>query len=273
MIFYFVKGPSRLFLQDSTWGYPGNPYSLKATGYMGYNLSIYRSFRLSLQIFLIWHFLQEIEKVAFFSVIKREIFEPFVFAVRGKWWFFQQFFLAWSSEGNSGVNPIKLWFLRFSYFLLSLAILKYRHYFCVLQTLKLKNKKRKKSLFYKEKSLVGLTPDVISFRPYFYQNSRLPRTYRVLHPSEICSYILEQYPQRHRGADLFPGGAAAPSSAPLLAYGTTRQHFAAATTGERKLTIFYNVWGGIERIAKIGDAYLYFQSTLRLNMYKKLSFE
>ena len=81
-----------------------------------------------------------------------------------------------------------------------------------------------------------------SFRPYFYQNSRLPRTYRVLHPSEICSYIQEHYPQRHRGADLYPGpgGAAAPSSAPLLAYGTTRQHFAAATTGERKLIIFYN---------------------------------
>jgi hypothetical protein len=28
----------------------------------------------------------------------------------------------------------------------------------MLQTLKLNNKKRKKSLFYKEKSLVGLTP-------------------------------------------------------------------------------------------------------------------
>jgi hypothetical protein len=32
------------------------------------------------------------------------------------------------------------------------------HYFLRLQTLKLNNEKRKKSLFYIEKSLVGLTP-------------------------------------------------------------------------------------------------------------------
>jgi hypothetical protein len=46
----------------------------------------------------------------------------------------------------------------FWFFLLSLAISKYRQYFLMLQTLKLTNKKRKKSLFYEEKSLVGLTP-------------------------------------------------------------------------------------------------------------------
>ncbi len=43
----------------------------------------------------------------------------------------------------------------FRYSLLSLAILKYR---TMLQTLKLNNKKRKKSLFYVEKSLVRLAP-------------------------------------------------------------------------------------------------------------------
>ncbi len=44
-------------------------------------------------------------------------------------------------------------------FLLSLFILKNRQYFLMLQTLKLNNEKRKKSLFYEEKSLVGLTPE------------------------------------------------------------------------------------------------------------------
>ncbi len=44
-----------------------------------------------------------------------------------------------------GVNPTKLWFLRFLRFsFLSSAILKYRQYFLMLQTLKLKNKKQKK---------------------------------------------------------------------------------------------------------------------------------
>ncbi len=43
-------------------------------------------------------------------------------------------------------------FFRFS--LISLAILKYRQYFCMLQTLNHNNKKWKKSSFYKEKSLV-----------------------------------------------------------------------------------------------------------------------
>jgi hypothetical protein len=47
-------------------------------------------------------------------------------------------------------------FFRFS--LLSLAILKYRQYFLMQQTLKLNNKKKEKSSFYEEKSLVGLTP-------------------------------------------------------------------------------------------------------------------
>jgi hypothetical protein len=47
----------------------------------------------------------------------------------------------------------------FQFLLLSLAISKYRQYFLMLQTLKLNNKKWKKSLFYKEKSLVGLTPE------------------------------------------------------------------------------------------------------------------
>jgi hypothetical protein len=39
----------------------------------------------------------------------------------------------------------------FIFLLLSFAILKYRQYFLMLQTLKLSNKKRKKSLFYEEK--------------------------------------------------------------------------------------------------------------------------
>jgi hypothetical protein len=39
-----------------------------------------------------------------------------------------------------------------------LAILKYRQYFLLLQTLKPNSKKRKKSLLYEEKSLLGLTP-------------------------------------------------------------------------------------------------------------------
>ncbi len=46
----------------------------------------------------------------------------------------------------------------FRFLLLSLDILKYRQYFLILQTLKLNNKKRGKSSFYDEKSLVGLTP-------------------------------------------------------------------------------------------------------------------
>ncbi len=54
------------------------------------------------------------------------------------------------------------YFLHFSSFfqflLLSLGILKYRQYCLMLQTVKLNNKNRKKSFFYKEKSLVGLTP-------------------------------------------------------------------------------------------------------------------
>jgi hypothetical protein len=50
-------------------------------------------------------------------------------------------------------------FFVFPIFALSLAILKHRQYFDMLQTLKLNNKKQKKSLFYVEKSLVGLTPD------------------------------------------------------------------------------------------------------------------
>jgi len=55
----------------------------------------------------------------------------------------------------------------------------------------------------------------------------------VPHPSEICEYIEEHFPNRQRGAagDQYPGPA------PLLAYGSSRQHFAAATTGERKLNI------------------------------------
>ncbi len=48
--------------------------------------------------------------------------------------------------------------LFFGFLLLSSAILKYRQYFLILQTLKLTNKKQKKSLFYQEKSLVGMTP-------------------------------------------------------------------------------------------------------------------
>jgi hypothetical protein len=43
------------------------------------------------------------------------------------------------------------------------------------------------------------------YRPYFHQNSRPPWSYRVPHPSEICEYIQEQYPEKHRGGDLFSG--------------------------------------------------------------------
>ncbi len=46
----------------------------------------------------------------------------------------------------------------------SLAISKYRQYFHILQTLKLNSKK---SSFYEEKSLVGLTPGQIFFLPNF----------------------------------------------------------------------------------------------------------
>jgi hypothetical protein len=49
----------------------------------------------------------------------------------------------------------------FRFLLLSLALLKYRQYFFTLQTLKLNSKKREKSSFYKENSLVGLTPTKI----------------------------------------------------------------------------------------------------------------
>jgi hypothetical protein len=57
------------------------------------------------------------------------------------------------------VNPDKLRFLCLPDFSpLSLVILKYRQYFLILQTLKLNNRKQKKSSFYKEKSLVGLIP-------------------------------------------------------------------------------------------------------------------
>jgi hypothetical protein len=69
-------------------------------------------------------------------------------------------------QGNKvsrpGVNPAKLLissFFQFSF--LSLAISKYRQYFLMLQTLKLNNKKWKKSSFYEEKSLVGLTPGYV----------------------------------------------------------------------------------------------------------------
>ncbi len=41
VIFNFEMASSCLFQQDNIWGYPGNPYRLKATGYMGYNRSIH----------------------------------------------------------------------------------------------------------------------------------------------------------------------------------------------------------------------------------------
>jgi hypothetical protein len=50
--------------------------------------------------------------------------------------------------------------LFFRFLLLSLAFSKYRQYLLMLQTLKLNNKKQKKSSFCEEKSLVGLTPDL-----------------------------------------------------------------------------------------------------------------
>ncbi len=45
-IYYEIKwyklcqGIISFIWRDITWGYPGNPYSLKATSYTGYNLSI-----------------------------------------------------------------------------------------------------------------------------------------------------------------------------------------------------------------------------------------
>jgi hypothetical protein len=44
VIFNFVKASSHLFQQVSIPVYLGNPYSLKAPGDMGYNLSIYADF-------------------------------------------------------------------------------------------------------------------------------------------------------------------------------------------------------------------------------------
>jgi hypothetical protein len=58
---------------------------------------------------------------------------------------------------NIGQSYQTLISLFFWFLLLSLAISKYKQYFLMLQTLKLNNKKRKKSSFYEEKSLVGLT--------------------------------------------------------------------------------------------------------------------
>ncbi len=60
------------------------------------------------------------------------------------------------SQSYQTLISLFFWFL-----LLSLAISKYRQYFLILQTLKLNNKKRKKSSFYEEKSLVGLTQGLI----------------------------------------------------------------------------------------------------------------
>ncbi len=55
---------------------------------------------------------------------------------------------------RSRVNPAKLWFLCFFLFLLlSLAILKYRQYFLMLQALKHNNKKQKKNICFAKKKV------------------------------------------------------------------------------------------------------------------------
>lgn len=69
------------------------------------------------------------------------------------------------------------------------------------------------------------------YRPYFFDNSRVSWHQQVPHPSNICDYIRDRYPDRHRGDSHF-GRPTSGASGPLLAYGSTRQHFAAATTGD-----------------------------------------
>ncbi len=57
-----------------------------------------------------------------------------------------------------GVNPTKLWFLRFFWFsLLSLSVCRIRKYCLCFKMAKLNSEKHKKSSLYEEKSLVGLT--------------------------------------------------------------------------------------------------------------------
>ncbi len=59
----------------------------------------------------------------------------------------------------SGVNPIKLWFFSFFRFmLLSLSVCRTGKYCLYIKMAKRNSKKWKKSSFYKEKSLVWLTP-------------------------------------------------------------------------------------------------------------------
>ncbi len=69
---------------------------------------------------------------------------------------------AWKSRSLKSMLPNFDFFVFYQILILRLAILKYRQYFPMLQTLKLNNKKWKKSSFYGEKSLVGLTSDLLS---------------------------------------------------------------------------------------------------------------
>ncbi len=68
---------------------------------------------------------------------------------------------------NRGQSYLTLNSSFFWFSFLSLAFSKFRQYFLMLKTLNLNNKKRKKSSFYEEKSLVGLTPglQIRVFRP------------------------------------------------------------------------------------------------------------
>ncbi len=72
----------------------------------------------------------------------------------------------------SGVNPTKLWFLRFFQFLLiSLAIFKYWQYFLMLKTLMLNNKKQKKIFILRRKKF-GRIDSRFQFEKFFISFSR-----------------------------------------------------------------------------------------------------
>jgi hypothetical protein len=87
-------------------------------------------------------------------------------------------------SGRQSYQTLISSFFKFS--LLSFAILKYRQYFLMLQTLKLNNKKEKNSLFYEEKCLVGLTPgqEILNQQNFF--NTRcFVVTYQIFMPESF----------------------------------------------------------------------------------------
>jgi hypothetical protein len=75
----------------------------------------------------------------------------------------------------------------FSFLLLSLSVCGTRKYCLCFEMAKLNNKKQKKSLFYKEKSLVGLTPGLLPLPrllPRCHHLLRQQRPWLSSHPSE-----------------------------------------------------------------------------------------